>query len=141
MQRQAVPLLYTDAPLVGTGLEAKVASDSGAVITARRDGKVVHVTADEIVIDTGSITPGSGDQPLAKLAQFDRYRLKKYWRTNQDTAINQRPLVHIGEVVKPGDIIADGPSTDAGELALGKNIVVAFMAVVRLQLRGCHRPQ
>ena len=127
MQRQAVPLLYTDAPLVGTGLEAKVASDSGSVITALREGKVVHVTADEVVIDTGSITPGSADQPLAKLAQFDRYRLKKYWRTNQDTSINQRPLVQIGEAVKPGDIIADGPATDAGELALGKNIVVAFM--------------
>ena len=127
MQRQAVPLLYTDAPLVGTGLEAKVASDSGAVITARRGGTVVHVTADEIVVDTGSVTPGSADQPLAKLAQFDRYRLKKFWRTNQDTAINQRPLVRIGEEVKPGDIIADGPSTDQGELALGRNVLVAFM--------------
>ncbi len=126
MQRQAVPLLYTDAPLVGTGLEAKVASDSGAVITARRGGSVVHVTADEIVIDTGSGASGA-DQPLAKLAQFDRYRLRKYWRTNQDTAINQRPLVRIGEEVKPGDIIADGPSTDAGELALGRNVLVAFM--------------
>jgi DNA-directed RNA polymerase subunit beta len=127
MQRQAVPLLYTDAPLVGTGLEAKVASDSGAVISARRGGKVVHVTADEIVVDTGSVKEGNPDQPLAKLAQFDRYRLKKYWRTNQDTSINQRPLVKIGEEVVPGDIIADGPSTDSGELALGKNLVVAFM--------------
>jgi DNA-directed RNA polymerase subunit beta len=127
MQRQAVPLLYTDAPLVGTGLEAKVASDSGAVITARRSGTVVRVTADEIVVDTGSLAPGKTDQPLAKLAQFDRYRLKKFWRTNQDTAINQRPLVKIGEQVQPGDVIADGPSTDAGELALGRNVVVAFM--------------
>jgi len=127
MQRQAVPLLYTDAPLVGTGLEAKVASDSGSVITARRGGTVVHVTADEIVVDTGHVSPGSGDQPLAKLAQFDRYKLRKYWRTNQDTAINQRPLVRVGEPVKPGDIIADGPSTDNGELALGRNIQVAFM--------------
>jgi len=127
MQRQAVPLLYTDAPLVGTGLEAKVASDSGAVITARRGGTVVRVTADEIVVDTGSVTPGSSDQPLAKLAQFDRYRLRKFWRTNQDTAINQRPLVRKGEEVKPGDVIADGPSTDAGELALGRNILVSFM--------------
>jgi DNA-directed RNA polymerase subunit beta len=126
MQRQAVPLLYTDAPLVGTGLEAKVASDSGAVITARRGGTEVHVTADEIVIDTGSSATGVG-QPLAKLAQFDRYRLRKYWRTNQDTAINQRPLVKIGEEVKHGEIIADGPSTDAGELALGRNVLVAFM--------------
>jgi DNA-directed RNA polymerase subunit beta len=127
MQRQAVPLLYTDAPLVGTGLEAKVASDSGAVITSRRGGTVAHVTADEILVDTGSIKPGQADQPLAKLARFDRYRLKKFWRTNQDTAINQRPLVSIGEVVKTGDIIADGPSTDAGELALGRNVLVAFM--------------
>ncbi len=127
MQRQAVPLLYTDAPLVGTGLEAKVASDSGAVITARRGGEVVHVTADEIIVDTGSVKPGSADQPLAKLAQFDRYRLKKFWRTNQDTAINQRPLVQEGEEVKPGVIIADGPSTDNGELALGRNVLVAFM--------------
>ena len=127
MQRQAVPLLYTDAPLVGTGLEAKVASDSGAVITSRRGGTVAHVTADEILVDTGSIKPGQADQPLAKLARFDRYRLKKFWRTNQDTAINQRPLVSIGEVVKTGDIIADGPSTDADELALGRNVLVAFM--------------
>ncbi|MEQ9400990.1 MAG: DNA-directed RNA polymerase subunit beta [Longimicrobiales bacterium] len=127
MQRQAVPLLYTDAPLVGTGLEGKVASDSGAVITARRGGEVVHVTADEIVVDTGAVRPGAGDQPLAKLAQFDRYRLRKYWRTNQDTAINQRPLVRAGEQVNPGDIIADGPSTDNGELALGRNVLVAFM--------------
>ncbi len=127
MQRQAVPLLYTDAPLVGTGLEGKMAVDSGAVITARRGGKVVQVTADEIIVDTGSVKPGSSDQPLAKLAQFDRYRLKKFWRTNQDTAINQRPLVHAGEEVGPGSIIADGPSTDNGELALGRNVLVAFM--------------
>ncbi len=127
MQRQAVPLLYTDAPLVGTGLEAKVASDSGAVITARRGGTVVHVTADEVVVDTGAVQPGAADQPLAKLAQFDRYRLRKYWRTNQDTAINQRPLVETGQNVKPGHIIADGPSTDNGELALGRNVLVAFM--------------
>ncbi len=127
MQRQAVPLLYTDAPLVGTGLEAKVARDSGAVITARRGGEVLHVTADEIVVDTGSLTPGEAEQPLAKLAQFDRYKLKKFWRTNQDTAINQRPLVKRHQKVKPGDIIADGPSTDNGELALGRNVLCAFM--------------
>ena len=127
MQRQAVPLLYPSAPLVGTGLEVKVARDSGAVITARRGGEVVHVTADEIVVDTGSVRPGTADQPLAKLAQFDRYRLKKFWRTNQDTAINQRPLVRRGQQVAPGDSIADGPSTDHGELALGRNVQVAFM--------------
>ena len=127
MQRQAVPLLYPEAPLVGTGLEVKVARDSGAVIMARRGGEVVLVTADEIVVDTGSVKPGTADQPLAKLAQFDRYRLKKFWRTNQDTAINQRPLVRRGQKVKPGDAIADGPSTDHGELALGRNVMVAFM--------------
>ncbi len=127
MQRQAVPLLYTDAPLVGTGLEFKVARDSGAIITARRGGRAVRVTADEIVIDTGSVMPGKTDQPLAKLAQYDRYQLKKFWRTNQDTAINQRPLVEDMQKIKPGDIIADGPSTDNGELALGRNVLVAFM--------------
>ena len=127
MQRQAVPLLYTDAPLVGTGLEFKVARDSGAVIIARRGGKVVQVTADEIVVDTGAVKPGSGEHPLAKLAQYDRYRLKKFWRTNQDTAINQRPLVKSGQKIKSGHIIADGPSTDNGELALGRNVMVAFM--------------
>ena len=127
MQRQAVPLLYPEAPLVGTGLEVKVARDSGAVIMARRGGEVVLVTADEIVVDTGSVKPGTADQPLAKLAQFDRYRLKKFWRTNQDTAINQRPLVRRGQKVKLGDTIADGPSTDHGELALGRNVMVAFM--------------
>ncbi len=127
MQRQAVPLLFTDAPLVGTGLEAKVARDSGAVITARRAGQVVSVTADEIVIDAGAGEDGRDDQPLAKLAQFDRYRLKKFWRTNQDTSINQRPLVKLGDEVARGEILADGPSTDHGELALGHNLKVAFM--------------
>jgi len=127
MQRQGVPLLFTDAPLVGTGLEAKAAQDSGSVITARRSGEVIHVTADEIVVDTGAVKPGSGDQPLAKLAQFDRYKLRKFWRTNQDTAINQRPLVRVGDAVEPGDVLADGPATDHGELALGRNLKVAFM--------------
>ena len=127
MQRQAVPLLYPDAPLVGTGLEFKIAKDSGAVITAKRGGKVVNVTADQIVIDTGNVSPGSGDQPLIKLTQYDQYRLKKFWRTNQDTSINQRPLVKHGQKIKAGQIIADGPSTDNGELALGRNVMVAFM--------------
>jgi DNA-directed RNA polymerase subunit beta len=127
MQRQAVPLLFTDAPQVGTGLEAKVAEDSGAVITARRGGEVIHVTADEIVIDTGAVEVKEADQPLAKLAQFDRYKLRKFWRTNQDTAINQRPLVEKGQKVDQGEILADGPSTDHGELALGRNLTVAFM--------------
>ena len=127
MQRQAVPLLYPDAPLVGTGLEFKIAKDSGAVITAKRGGQVVNVTADQIVIDTGNVSPGSGGQPLVKLTQYDQYRLKKFWRTNQDTSINQRPLVKHGQKIKAGQIIADGPSTDNGELALGRNVMVAFM--------------
>jgi DNA-directed RNA polymerase subunit beta len=126
MQRQAVPLLYPEAPLVGTGLEEKVARDSGAVILARRSGTVQRVTADGIIIDTGKQASAEG-QPLAKLAQFDRYRLKKYWRTNQDTSINQRPLVRHGQAVVAGEIIADGASTDDGEIALGRNVVVAFM--------------
>jgi DNA-directed RNA polymerase subunit beta len=127
MQRQAVPLLFPKAPLVGTGLEEKVARDSGAVILARRGGSVVEVTSEQIIIDTGAVEPGTSDEPLAKLAQFDRYRLKKFWRTNQDTAINQRPLVGKGQEVPAGAIIADGPSTDQGELALGQNVLVAFM--------------
>jgi len=127
MQRQAVPLLYPEAPYVGTGLEEKVARDSGAVILARRPGIVERVTADEIIVDTGAVSPGKSDEPLAKLAQFDRYRLKKFWRTNQDTAINQRPLVEQGQTVEVGEIIADGPSTQFGELALGRNVLVAFM--------------
>ncbi len=127
MQRQAVPLLFTDAPLVGTGLEAKVARDSGAVITAERGGQILNVTADEIIIDTGAVGAKNTEEPLAKLSQFDRYRLKKFWRTNQDTAINQRPLVEKGQTVETGEIIADGPSTDRGELALGRNLTVAFM--------------
>jgi DNA-directed RNA polymerase beta subunit len=127
MQRQAVPLLFPKTPLVGTGLEEKVARDSGAVILARRDGVVVEVTAEKIIIDTGAVKPGESEEPLAKLAQFDRYRLKKFWRTNQDTAINQRPLVQLGQQVGEGEIIADGAATEGGELALGSNVLVAFM--------------
>jgi DNA-directed RNA polymerase subunit beta len=127
MQRQAVPLLFPKTPLVGTGLEEKIARDSGAVILARRAGVVQRVTADEIIIDTGVEGAARSDEPLAKLAQYDRYRLKKYWRTNQDTAINQRPLVEHGQRVGAGEIIADGASTDHGEIALGRNVVVAFM--------------
>ncbi|MGH7503235.1 MAG: DNA-directed RNA polymerase subunit beta [Longimicrobiales bacterium] len=127
MQRQAVPLLYPKAPVVGTGLEEKVARDSGAVILAKRAGVVERVTADEIIIDTGMAGSLRPDEPLAKLAQYDRYKLKKYWRTNQDTAINQRPLVRLNQGVAAGDIIADGASTEYGEIALGRNVTVAFM--------------
>jgi DNA-directed RNA polymerase subunit beta len=127
MQRQSVPLLFPDAPLVGTGLEEKVARDSGAVVVARRDGTVSKVTADEIIVDTGRPDTRRADVPLGRLMQHDRYRLKKFWRTNQDTAINQRPLVRVGERVAAGEIIADGPGTQNGELALGANVLVAFM--------------
>jgi DNA-directed RNA polymerase subunit beta len=127
MQRQSVPLLFPDAPLVGTGLEEKVARDSGAVVVARRDGLVSKVTADEIIVDTGRPDTRRADVPLGRLMQHDRYRLKKFWRTNQDTAINQRPLVRVGDRVAAGEIIADGPGTQNGELALGANVLVAFM--------------
>jgi DNA-directed RNA polymerase subunit beta len=133
MQRQSVPLLNPRTPLVGTGLEDKVARDSGAVVIARRSGIVTRVTADEIVIDSGPADRGRGEErrsenrPLARLTQHDRYRIKKYWRTNQDTAISQRPLVKLGQRVKAGDVIADGAATEKGELALGSNVTVAFM--------------
>ncbi|NOT07589.1 MAG: DNA-directed RNA polymerase subunit beta [Gemmatimonadales bacterium] len=127
MQRQSVPLLFPQAPLVGTGLEEKVARDSGAVIAARRGGVVTRVTADELIIDSGEGQSPIGDQPLTRLSQVDRYRVKKYWRTNQDTAINQRPLVQEGQRVQDGAIVADGAATEAGELALGSNVTVAFM--------------
>ncbi len=131
MQRQAVPLLNPRTPLVGTGLEGKVATDSGAVVIAKRAGVVSHVTADEIIVDAGPAErkkgTEEGDRPLARLTQHDRYRLKKYWRTNQDTAINQRPLVRAGQKVKPGDVLADGAATEQGQLALGANVTVAFM--------------
>src|SRR5215216_5806393 len=131
MQRQSVPLLFPQAPLVGTGLEEKVARDSGAVIIAQRSGTVTSVTADEIIVDTGTGSDGSkrkdGDRPLSRLTQHDRYKIKKYWRTNQDTAINQRPIVRRGQKVKAGDVLADGASTEFGQLALGANVTVAFM--------------
>src|SRR5258705_522910 len=132
MQRQSVPLLFPQAPLVGTGLEEKVARDSGAVVIARRGGVVTRVTADEIIIDSGDEDApgdgnGGGDHPLARLKQHDRFRLKKFWRTNQDTALNQRPLVQMGQKVKAGQIVADGAGTERGDLALGANVTVAFM--------------
>ena len=132
MQRQAVPLLNPRTPLVGTGLEEKVARDSGAVIIAQRSGVVTSVTADEIIVDTGTgRRDGSkkkdADRPLSRLTQHDRYKIKKYWRTNQDTAINQRPIVRRGQKVKAGEVLADGASTEFGQLALGANVTVAFM--------------
>jgi len=129
MQRQAVPLLNPRTPMVGTGLEEKVARDSGAVVLARRSGVVTRVTADEIIVDAGPAdrTQITADTPLARLTQQDRYRLKKFWRTNQDTAINQRPLIKLGQKVKAGEVLADGAGTEMGQLALGANVTVAFM--------------
>src|SRR5688500_6948764 len=129
MQRQAVPLLDPQTPLVGTGLEEKVARDSGAVVIARRPGTVTSVTADEIIVDTGTSERGrkDSDRPLARLTQHDRYRLKKYWRTNQDTALNPRPMGKAGQKAKLGEVLADGASTEFGQLALGANVTVAFM--------------
>jgi DNA-directed RNA polymerase subunit beta len=120
MQRQAVPLLRAEAPLVGTGMEGKVAIDSGAAIQARRGGIVDQIDAQRIVIRA------TEDLELGD-AGVDIYRMRKFQRSNQNTCINQRPLVKVGQSVTKGEVIADGPSTDMGELALGKNVVVAFM--------------
>ena len=120
MQRQAVPLLQADAPFVGTGMETVVATDSGAAIQASRGGVIDQVDAMRIVV---RVTDGLevGDPGV------DIYGLRKFQRSNQNTCINQKPLVNVGDVVAKGDVIADGPSTNLGELALGKNVIVAFM--------------
>jgi DNA-directed RNA polymerase subunit beta len=120
MQRQAVPLLRSEAPLVGTGMEEVVARDSGVALSARRGGVVDQVDATRIVIRVTEET-SSGEQAV------DIYNLLKFQRSNQNTCINQLPLVKVGDVVQRGDIIADGPSTNLGELALGRNVLVAFM--------------
>ncbi len=120
MQRQAVPLVKADAPLVGTGMEAVVARDSGAAIAARRTGFIDQIDATRIVIR-------ATEELDASKPGVDIYRLMKFQRSNQSTCINQRPLVKVGDFVRKGDIIADGPSTDLGDLALGRNVLVAFM--------------
>ena len=120
MQRQAVPLVKAEAPFVGTGMEETVARDSGAAISARRAGIVDQVDAARIVIRaTGEIDAGKSG--------VDIYTLMKFQRSNQSTCINQRPLVKVGDVIQQGDVLADGPSTEFGELALGRNALVAFM--------------
>jgi DNA-directed RNA polymerase subunit beta len=120
MQRQAVPLVRSEAPFVGTGMEGVVARDSGASIAARRTGIVDQVDATRIVVR-------ATEEPDPTKPGVDIYRLMKFQRSNQNTCINQRPLVKMGDQVRKGDIIADGPSTDLGELALGRNVLVAFM--------------
>jgi len=114
MQRQGVPLLITEVPLVSTGIEEKVARDSGVVLISKSDGKVISVSSDEIFI-------------YSKRRKIEEYKLKKYIRSNQDTCINQKPLVTVGDIVKKGQIIADGPATSKGQLALGQNLLVAYM--------------
>ncbi|PWV61720.1 DNA-directed RNA polymerase subunit beta [Plasticicumulans acidivorans] len=121
MQRQAVPTLRADKPLVGTGMERTVARDSGVCAVARRGGVVDSVDASRIVVRVND------DETVAGEPGVDIYNLTKYTRSNQNTCINQRPLVKLGEAVERGDVLADGPSTDLGELALGQNMLVAFM--------------
>ena len=113
MQRQAVPLLRTEAPIVGTGMEYKAAVDSGTVVLCKNDGVVVHVNADYVEVQTAQ--------------GIDRYNLTKFMRSNQGTCINQKPIVELGQEVKAGDVIADGPATDHGEISLGKNALIGFM--------------
>ena len=122
MQRQAVPLLGSRSPLIGTGMESVVARDSGVTIIAKRQGVVDQVDATRIVVRTQSIDSDNTD-----VSPVDIYTLLKFQRSNQNTCVNQRPLVKVGDFVETGDIIADGPSTEDGELALGRNVLVAFM--------------
>ena len=125
MQRQAVPLLFTQAPIVGTGMEGKIAVDSGAMVLARNPGEVTTVDSERIVVrrDKRRSTPLS---PL-DTADVDEYKLTKFSRSNQDCCMNQRPIVHIGDKVENGQVLADGPATESGDLALGMNVLVAFL--------------
>ncbi len=126
MQRQAVPLLRSEAPVVGTGMEKKIAIDSGAVITAEESGVIERVTADSITVKYDH-AENIRQQSFFDASGIMEYRLRKFRRSNQDTCYNQKPLVKPGQKVKKGDVLADGPSTEAGELALGRNLLVAFM--------------
>lgn len=135
MQRQAVPLLRSEAPVVGTGLEGKAALDSGTVVCAKHSGKVTFVDATKIVIQRGEKIDGEF-RPVEGLGEdfeflghdpIDEYILRKFERSNQDSCINQKPIVDVGDFVRTGDVLADGVSTDHGELALGKNILIGFL--------------
>ena len=135
MQRQAVPLLRAEAPIVGTGLERRAALDSGTVVRAKHDGKVTFVDARNITVQRGNMVDGNF-VPLTGLGEdyeflgkdpIDNYVLRKFERSNQDSCINQKPIVDVGDFVKAGDVLADGVSTDHGELALGKNILIGFL--------------
>ncbi|MCQ2121526.1 MAG: DNA-directed RNA polymerase subunit beta [Fibrobacter sp.] len=135
MQRQAVPLLRAEAPVVGTGLERRAALDSGTVVRAKHDGKVTFVDARTVTVQRGNMVDGNF-VPLTGLGEnyeflgkdpIDNYVLRKFERSNQDSCINQKPIVNVGDFVKAGDVLADGVSTDHGELALGKNILIGFL--------------
>jgi DNA-directed RNA polymerase subunit beta len=123
MQRQSVPLLRAEAPYIGTGMEKVTARDSGAVVVARRDGVVDYVDSERIIVRADHNVDGT----ISREVTADIYSLIKFKRSNQNTCINQRPIVHVGERVSKGQVIADGPCTDRGELALGRNVLVAFM--------------
>jgi len=123
MQRQSVPLLRAEAPYIGTGMEKVTAQDSGAVVVARRDGVVDYVDSERIIIKADHNVDGT----ISREVTADIYTLIKFKRSNQNTCINQRPIVHVGERVAKGQVVADGPCTDRGELALGRNVLVAFM--------------
>ncbi|MFP4121167.1 DNA-directed RNA polymerase subunit beta [Coleofasciculus sp.] len=131
MQRQAVPLLRPERPLVGTGLEAQAARDSGMVVVARKAGEVVYVDATKIRVQTAPSTPAlpgdSAETAQTSEPEIIEYEIQKYQRSNQDTCLNQRPLVFYGDDVEAGQILADGSATEGGELALGQNILVAYM--------------
>jgi DNA-directed RNA polymerase subunit beta len=124
MQRQSVPLLRAEAPYVGTGMEQVAARDSGAVVIAKRDGVVDYVDSERIIVKADHHVDGT----ISREVTADIYSLVKFKRSNQNTCINQRPIVQVGERVKKGQVIADGPCTDRGELALGRNVLVAFMS-------------
>ena len=135
MQRQAVPLLRAEAPVVGTGLERRAALDSGTVVRAKHDGRVTFVDARNITVQRGNMVNGNFE-PLTGLGEnyeflgkdpIDNYTLRKFERSNQDSCVNQKPIVNVGDFVKAGDVLADGVSTDHGELALGKNILIGFL--------------
>jgi len=130
MQRQSVPLLKPETPFVGTGLESKVARDSRTMIISKTNGTVVGVSATEIVVENDEIETEDLKFKILKFedSKYTQYELKKFFRTNQDTCINQRPIVKVGDSVKVGDVLADGCATDRGELALGRNILVAFLS-------------
>jgi DNA-directed RNA polymerase subunit beta len=123
MQRQSVPLLRAEAPYIGTGMEKVTARDSGAVVVAKRDGVVDYVDSERIIVKADHNVDGT----ISREVTADIYTLIKFKRSNQNTCINQRPIVHVGERVTKGQVIADGPCTDRGELALGRNVLVAFM--------------